>query len=147
VLEFQAILYLSWGSEYELYAILVYCIHERNERRSAADLGRQSSVMSESWRVVANPDAIEPGDAIVVRIDRREIAIFHVGDSFFATDNRCSHAAAPLADGYLDGETIECPLHQGLFNVRTGAALCTPPLRALRTYPLRIKDGSIEILI
>ena len=102
---------------------------------------------STRWWPALRAAAVAPGDAAAVTLAGREIAIYHVGEKFYATDNRCTHAAAPLVDGYLDGEVIECPLHQGLFNVRTGKALCTPPLRSVRTYPVRIQDGFIEVQI
>jgi naphthalene 1,2-dioxygenase ferredoxin component len=99
------------------------------------------------WHFAMNAVDCEPGDAITVQIGRRHIAIFCVSGEFFATDNRCTHAGAPLADGYLDGEVIECPLHQGLFNVRTGKALCSPALAPVATYPVRVVDGKILVYL
>jgi naphthalene 1,2-dioxygenase ferredoxin component len=103
--------------------------------------------MGEEWHRAGKAASIEPGDAIVAHVAGREIAIFRVGSEFFATDNRCTHAAAPLADGYLDGEIIECPLHQGLFNVRTGHVVCAPPLKPLRTYEVRVVDQQLEVRV
>ena len=101
--------------------------------------------MTEEWRFAARAADIEPGEVIAVTLDEKEYALFRVGDEFFATDNRCTHAAAPLADGYFDGDVIECPLHQGLFNVRSGAALCSPALKPVRTYAVRVVAGQVEI--
>jgi nitrite reductase/ring-hydroxylating ferredoxin subunit len=101
--------------------------------------------VTEQWQFAAQAADIEPGEAIVVRCGGKEIALFRVGDEFFATDNRCTHAAAPLVDGYFDGEVIECPLHQGLFNVRTGAALCSPALKPLKTHSVRIVAGQVQV--
>lgn len=103
------------------------------------------STMGEEWHRVGEAASVPPGDAIVARVGGREIAIFRIGSEFFATDNRCTHAAAPLADGYLEGEIIECPLHQGLFNVRTGEVVCPPPLKPLRTYEVRVVDQQLEV--
>ncbi len=114
-------------------------MHSMHSDKSPAPAG------AASWWPTVSADSIAPGDAAAVRVHGRALAIFRVGDSYYATDNLCTHAAAPLADGYLDGEVVECPLHQGLFNVRTGKALCTPPLRSLRTYPVRVQDGLLEI--
>jgi nitrite reductase/ring-hydroxylating ferredoxin subunit len=104
-------------------------------------------VLTGEWHFVAKSADLEPGDAIVVTVGRKEIALFRVGDEFFAIDNRCTHAAAPLADGYLQGEVIECPLHQGLFNIRTGAALCSPALKPVATYAVRITNGDVHICV
>jgi nitrite reductase/ring-hydroxylating ferredoxin subunit len=103
--------------------------------------------LTEDWHVVAKCADLEPGEAIAVTIGRKEIALFRVGAKFFAIDNRCTHAAAPLADGYLDGEVIECPLHQGLFNIRTGAALCSPALKPVATYAVRISNGEVHVWV
>jgi nitrite reductase/ring-hydroxylating ferredoxin subunit len=109
------------------------------------ELSTKEPLVSEEWQFAARAEDIEPGEAVVISLGGREIALFRVGDEFFATDNRCTHAAAPLADGYFDGEVIECPLHQGLFNVRTGAALCSPALKPLKTYSVRIADGQVQV--
>ena len=103
--------------------------------------------MDEEWHIAARAADIEPGEAVAITLGNKEYALFRIGDDFFATDNRCTHAAAPLADGYFDGDVIECPLHQGLFNVRTGAALCSPALRPIRTYAVRVVGGQVEILL
>jgi naphthalene 1,2-dioxygenase ferredoxin component len=104
-------------------------------------------VVAEEWHIAARVADIEPGEAMAVTLGNKEYALFRVLDEFFATDNRCTHAAAPLADGYFDGDVIECPLHQGLFNVRTGEALCSPALRPIRTYAVRVVAGRVEILL
>jgi nitrite reductase/ring-hydroxylating ferredoxin subunit len=101
--------------------------------------------VSGEWHFAVSAGDIEPGEAVAALCNGREIAVYRVGDRFFATDNRCTHAAASLSDGYLEGEVIECPLHQGLFNIRTGAALCSPAIRAVRTYPTRLNDGQVEV--
>lgn len=69
------------------------------------------------------------------------------GDELFCTDGLCTHEAVHLADGlFLDYE-IECPKHAGAFDVRTGEALRPPPCLDLKTYPVRLRDGQIEIEI
>lgn len=73
------------------------------------------------------------------------VAIYRVEKEYFATAILCSHGQASLADGYLEDFSIECPLHQGTFDVRTGeptAAPCTVPVRA---YPVKIEDGMILV--
>ena len=57
----------------------------------------------------------------------------------------CPHANALLSQGFMDGETVECPLHGALFDVRTGQCLREPGDRDLETYPVRIKGDQIEV--
>ena len=66
-----------------------------------------------------------------------------------------SHARSSMADDlahgrkteidYLNGELIECPLHQGTFNVKTGAAVGAPCTVAVRTYPVKLQDGVLHV--
>ena len=75
----------------------------------------------------------------------REIAIYRVDGSVFATDNSCTHGHARLCEGFLEGHEIECPLHQGSFDVRTGAATGAPAEIALATYPARLAADRVEL--
>ena len=54
------------------------------------------------------------------------IAVYNLGGTFYATDNECTHGAASLADGILEDDIIECTLHFGAFNVKTGEAVQAP---------------------
>lgn len=84
-------------------------------------------------------------DAVAVIVGGREIAIYLVDGAVYATDNRCTHGDARLCDGYLEGHEIECPHHQGRFDIRTGAATCAPATLALQTYPVQL-DGERVLL-
>ncbi|MBI5116112.1 non-heme iron oxygenase ferredoxin subunit [Candidatus Poribacteria bacterium] len=80
-----------------------------------------------------------------VRVSGRDIALVHVGEQYYAFDNTCTHKGGPLAKGELSGETVTCPWHGGMFDVRTGDLLHPPPVERLRTYPVRITGEDIEI--
>lgn len=64
-------------------------------------------------------------------------------DQVFATDGLCTHEDVPLADGLLDGCVIECPRHNGLFDIRTGEALRAPACEKLITYPVTVEGGEV----
>jgi naphthalene 1,2-dioxygenase system ferredoxin subunit len=49
--------------------------------------------------------------------------------------------------GYFDGNVIECPVHQGRFDVRNGAALSAPASTPLQTYPVKVIDGEVFVEI
>ena len=91
--------------------------------------------------LVPNMTGFEAASAAGVR----EIAVFGVDGQFYATDNICTHGHARLCDGFLLGEEIECPLHQGTFNVKTGAAVGAPCTVAVRTYPVKLQDGVLHV--
>jgi 3-phenylpropionate/trans-cinnamate dioxygenase ferredoxin component len=73
------------------------------------------------------------------------LAVYRLGDQVYATDGLCTHEEAPLADGFVIDGVIECPLHQGRFDVRSGKPLGGPVCIALRTYPARTENGVIMI--
>jgi naphthalene 1,2-dioxygenase system ferredoxin subunit len=68
-----------------------------------------------------------------------------VDGEVFASDNRCTHGDALLSDGFLEGNVIECPFHQGRFDVCTGKALCAPLTEDIRVYPVRIENKRIWV--
>jgi nitrite reductase/ring-hydroxylating ferredoxin subunit len=73
------------------------------------------------------------------------LAVYNVGGEFFATDNECTHGAASLADGILEDDVIECTLHFGAFNVKTGEAVQAPCFTPLRTYKVAVRDGQVFV--
>lgn len=92
--------------------------------------------MREEWVDVCAIAAFEDDVPLAVPVAGQEIALYRVDGAVYATDNLCSHGHARLCDGYLEGHEIECPLHQGRFDVRTGQALCAPLTTGIRIYPV-----------
>ncbi|MGY0194123.1 non-heme iron oxygenase ferredoxin subunit [Leptothrix sp. BB-4] len=89
-----------------------------------------------------------PGDDVIgVAVAGRDIAVYTVGDEVYATDNLCTHGHARLCDGFLEGHEIECPLHQGRFDVRNGMPTCSPVSVAVRSYPVKIEAGRVFVQI
>lgn len=81
----------------------------------------------------------------VIADDGREYAVYQVEGEIFVTDNGCTHGQARLSEGFLIDHCIECPFHQGQFDVRTGQPMCEPVTEAIRSYPVRIEDGQVFI--
>lgn len=96
--------------------------------------------MAENWIDAGAVDAVPEGDVIGVNVAGKDIALYEVEGEIFATDNLCTHGAARMSDGFLEGREIECPLHQGRFDVCSGKALCAPLTENIRTYPVRIEN-------
>jgi 3-phenylpropionate/trans-cinnamate dioxygenase ferredoxin subunit len=73
-------------------------------------------------------------------------AIYRSPDGeYFASDGRCTHEETHLAGGVVLDDIIECPKHNGRFNYRTGQAKGAPVIVDLRTYPVKVEDGSVFI--
>jgi naphthalene 1,2-dioxygenase system ferredoxin subunit len=104
--------------------------------------------MSEtSWLDALAADELPSDDVVGVAVGGRDIALYTVGEEVFATDNICTHGHARLCDGFLEGHEIECPLHQGKFDVRDGRPTCDPVTEPLRSYPVKIENGRVFLQI
>lgn len=100
---------------------------------------------TESWTRAATVDEIDDEDVIDVELDGRTIALYFAKGQYFATDGICSHEHAYLADGFVFGTTVECPKHQGRFDIRTGQAKAAPACLAIRTYPVTVVGEDIFV--
>ncbi len=74
-----------------------------------------------------------------------EIALYDLDGDICATDDICTHAYAKLSDGWLDNGEIECPLHAGRFDVKTGKATAPPCVDDVKTYAVRIVGDEIQV--
>jgi len=101
--------------------------------------------MSENWIDVLALESVPEGDVTSVDVGGQEIALYEVEGEVFATDNFCTHGAARMSDGFLEGREIECPLHQGRFDVCTGKAMCAPLSQDIRVYPVRIENKRVLV--
>ena len=100
-----------------------------------------------TWTDVAAQDDLFEGASIAVTPNGHDIALHCVDGVPFATDNVCTHGAGRLCEGFLEGHEIECPLHQGRFDLTTGQATCGPAAEAVRSYPVRIEGGRVYLQV
>jgi naphthalene 1,2-dioxygenase system ferredoxin subunit len=99
------------------------------------------------WIDATAMDDVPADDVIGILVAGRDIALYNAGGEIFATDNICTHGHARLCEGFLEGHEIECPLHQGKFDVRTGQPSCAPVTEAIRGYPVRIEGGRVLLAL
>ncbi len=99
-----------------------------------------------AWIDTVAIDDIDPEDVIRWDHGGHTYALYRTDDdAFFASDGLCTHEGVHLADGLLQGHLIECPKHNGRFDIRDGAPKRAPVCLALKTYPVRVAGGRIEI--
>jgi 3-phenylpropionate/trans-cinnamate dioxygenase ferredoxin subunit len=96
------------------------------------------------WLRACAASDLEPGQAVAMPLTP-PVAVFNVDGEFFATDDTCTHAESSLADGYIDDDIVECAFHFAKFSIKTGAALTPPACMALKTYPVRLRDGDVYV--
>lgn len=98
-----------------------------------------------AWTRVASAADLEARGVVGVEAGGEEIAVYWVDGAVYATANACTHAFARLSDGFLDGDCIECPVHQAQFKVNTGKAVAGPAEASLKTYPCHIEGGDVMV--
>jgi naphthalene 1,2-dioxygenase system ferredoxin subunit len=103
--------------------------------------------MSTAWIDIVSKADVPEEDVVGVEINAKSIALYQVDGEIFATDNICTHGNARLCDGFLEGHEIECPLHQGKFDIRNGKAMCAPLTEDIRSYPVKIEGDRVFIEI
>jgi nitrite reductase/ring-hydroxylating ferredoxin subunit len=96
---------------------------------------------------VAEISEIPAGEGRAFTVGDREIAIFNIGGTFYATDDTCTHQQASLAEGELQDELILCPLHFAAFDVTTGEVVSPPADEDLKTYPVKVEGDAIFVMI
>jgi naphthalene 1,2-dioxygenase ferredoxin component len=99
------------------------------------------------WRDVIAVDELEKDWVTRVEIGQKTIAVYDTPTGIYASLALCTHAGADLCDGYFDDHVIECPLHQGAFDVRDGKAIAAPATRSMRVLDVRVRDGKVQVLI
>ena len=75
------------------------------------------------------------------------VAVYDTPSGVYTSLALCNHGGADLCDGYFDGHVIECPLHQGAFDVRDGRPVSAPATRAMRVFETRVKNGMVQVRI
>ena len=97
------------------------------------------------WHRAVPSGEVPLEDVIRVEIGERAFAVYNVEGRYYASDDACTHQRARLSDGFVIGSVIECPRHQGRFDIASGKALGAPVSRGLVTYPTRVDDGVVFI--
>jgi len=73
------------------------------------------------------------------------LAVYNLAGAFSVTDDACTHGPGSLSEGFVDGDTIECNFHQGVFNIRTGECVRPPCMIPVRTYRTVVEHGLVYV--
>ena len=99
--------------------------------------------MAENVVRVCAQSEVGPETAKAYEVGDKRLAVYNLGGEFYVTDDECTHASASLADGILEDGIIECTLHFGAFDVKTGAVKAPPCSIALRTYKVILQGEDV----
>ena len=102
--------------------------------------------MSDFVRVASVSDLADPG-RMLVEVDDRMIALFHVGGQFYAIDDVCTHDGGPLGEGRLEGFAIACPRHGAKFDIRDGRVLSMPATMPTVAHDVKVEGGEVFVRV
>jgi nitrite reductase/ring-hydroxylating ferredoxin subunit len=116
--------------------------------RAAQVITAAAAPDAQGWIEVCDLDLLIPGDALRFDHDGATYAIYRtqVGE-LFASAGGCTHGNAQLADGFLQGTCIECPKHNGRFELRDGSIRRPPPRTPLTLFEVRERSGKVLLRI
>ncbi|MEY8827855.1 non-heme iron oxygenase ferredoxin subunit [Sedimentitalea sp. XS_ASV28] len=97
------------------------------------------------WQDAIPVADLESGWVTRVTVGRRPVAVYDTPSGLYASLALCNHGGADLCDGYFDGHVIECPLHQGAFDVRDGKPVAAPATKPMRVLELRVRDDMVQV--
>jgi 3-phenylpropionate/trans-cinnamate dioxygenase ferredoxin subunit len=98
-----------------------------------------------TWSTAHDLDDLVVDVPVGVVVDGTPICLVRTQDEVYAVHDECTHAEVPLSEGEVEGRTIECWMHGSRFDLRTGEALNLPATEPVRTYPVRVVDGQVQV--
>ena len=93
---------------------------------------------------VLREEELPPGRGMVVTVAGKDIALFNVDGSIYATENSCLHQGMSLGTSALDGKIVTCRGHGWRYDVTTGSTIQVPGY-GVSTFPVKVVDGRIMV--
>ena len=101
--------------------------------------------INNEWLEVSDDTKVEVEDIIRFDHENKTYCIYRLEDGYYATDGVCTHENVHLEEGLVIDDEIECPMHQGIFNIKTGKAISPPACEDLKTYQVKVENGKIYL--
>ena len=100
---------------------------------------------TKTWIKIASVTDIDAVMPFLVTMNNRDVALYQVNNTVYATDDTCSHADASLCEGEYHGYIVTCPRHGGQFDIRSGQAVKIPAVSPIQVFPVRVEDGDVYL--
>ena len=97
------------------------------------------------FKKVASVGDLQPGTSKLVEVSGKKIALFNLGGTCYGIDDTCPHRGGPLSEGLIEGESVTCPWHGSVFNIKTGAVETSPARVGVTAYKVRVQGSDIEV--
>lgn len=98
-----------------------------------------------SWEIICKTGEVQDDFPYSAKVNGKEIGIYRVDGEYYALEDVCPHAYALLSQGFVEDGQVECPLHEAVFDIKTGKCLREPADRDLHVYPVRVVDDTVQL--
>ena len=98
-----------------------------------------------AFHAAAAENELAPGTVKRIVVGDKKIGLYRLDDRFYAIDDTCTHMRARLSNGFISGHFVECPVHFGKFDIKTGKASSAPCTVDVATYPVKVEAGQVYI--
>lgn len=99
------------------------------------------------YETVAKITDLQPGEMMYVEVGDEPVCLINLDGEFHAINDVCTHQDASLSDGEIDGDEIECPLHGGAFDIRTGQPTSFPVVTPIEVYKVRVVGDDVQVAL
>ena len=103
--------------------------------------------MADRYVTVAKTDELNPGEMMYVEVGEMPVCLINLDGEYHAINDTCTHQDASLSDGEIVGDEIECPLHGGAFNIRTGEPAAFPVVVPIEKYRVRVVGDEVQVAV
>ena len=119
-------------------------------RRTGADVNEEPPLVRAAMPSkieLCNAGDVAAGTALKVELEKEglTLAVFNVDGEFYVLDDLCTHGPGSLSEGFIEGDVVECPFHNGQFNIRTGEVVLPPCMIPMKTYAATVENGKVVI--
>ena len=101
--------------------------------------------MAERYVTVAKTDELQPGGMMYVEVGETPVCLINLNGEYHAINDTCTHEEASLSDGEIHDGEIECPLHGGAFDIRTGEPTAFPVVVPIEKYRVRVVGDEVQV--
>ncbi len=109
-------------------------------------MNAQSGQDTRRFVPVAGEADVAPGAVMVVGAEGRSFCLARTeGGDWGAIDNVCTHDGGTLGEGTIEDHCVECPRHGARFDIFTGLVKALPAVFPVNAYPVRVRDGIVEL--
>lgn len=94
---------------------------------------------------ICRTEELPDGERLFIEVNDVSIVLINHEGNYYAIADLCTHDEGPLGEGEIEDHQIICPRHGARFDIRTGEVLTLPAIRDVSSYPVRVRDGMVEI--